>query len=145
MLELVALKVTKERCEFKRIFDILSKHNPGRVHGLMECTPMLEEDKKAYDIVFGTQFHAFELCASWWTPVTRKRWWWMNFIPIFPPDVLQTKMPNGIIQLSFRPEDCPVRHHPRGLVGGCLGSSPLLGRRSGWRRWGWSWNGLGGG
>jgi hypothetical protein len=97
------------RNEFKRIYSILCSLRPNKVFALMECTPMLEVDKDHYDGVFGKEFPPFELCSSWWTPVTRKRWWWLNFNPIFPPEVAQTKQPNGVVKLSFHPDNCPVR------------------------------------
>ena len=97
------------RDEFKRIYNALSDLAQGRVYGLMECTPMDDQDKVAYDAVFGSQSRAFELCSSWWAPVTRKRWWWVNFQPIFPSNVKCTTMPSGITRISFIDDDPPLR------------------------------------
>ena len=56
---------------------------------------MDEEDKEAFDSVFGTQ--PYELCAQHWKPVTRKRWWWASDENLqFPEDTQVKVAENGV-------------------------------------------------
>ena len=87
------------REHFKSIYQGLKSTVPNKIAAVMECTPMDSSDRVAYDSVFGSS--PYELCCKWWLPITRKRWFWLNFTPSFGLEVKLTKLPNGIIQISF--------------------------------------------
>ena len=65
------------REEFGRVYRIFSELLPAdRLLAFMECTRMEDEDRRAYDAIFGRP--PVEICSSFAVPMTRPRLWWFN-------------------------------------------------------------------
>ena len=71
-----------------------SRRGSLEVVALMECTPMSPHDQVSYDNVFKSR--PYEVDCIHWNKVCRKRWWWTNRVPSWPPGTKVIESESGI-------------------------------------------------
>ena len=92
--------------QFKTIYDFFKQARGDQVKGVMECTPMDRDDMLKFNEVFGSW--PWELCSRHWKPVTRRRWWWLDFAPSFPEGTRLERTQSGATRIIPAAERTPL-------------------------------------
>ena len=67
----------------------------------LDCDDMLQ-----FNEVFGSW--PWELCSRHWKPVTRRRWWWLDFAPSFPEGTRLERTQSGATRIIPVAERTPL-------------------------------------
>ena len=95
------------REDSKQLHLSLKRSCANPMAAVMECVAMGTADRVEYDTVFHSL--PFELRSKHWLPVTRKRWFLLEFEPACPDNVAVMVFESGEKQIKFVEDIVPTR------------------------------------